>query len=313
MRLTRNCKIALATLVILAFAAMGQGETAMRMNELVPRAMFSWTTQGTDETYNRKSIFDYIDGAGEVYLAYGFQELLVRNFANLDEPDEPEITVELFDMGSSEDAFGIFSHSREGDEGKIGQGSQYQAGLLCFWKGRYFTCVLTKRETPSAKQAVLALGKAIADAIPKSGSKPQLLKFLPEEGLIQQSIRYFHTHPMLNYHYFVAAENILKLDASTSAVLARYQHAEGKSYLLLIDYPTPAQARAAYDSFLAGYMPEATNTGAAQIEDGKWTAVRVHIGPDEHVAVVFDAPTHDRAKALLQAVQFRKKPEVRNP
>ncbi len=311
MNLSRIFKITLATLAAVVFATMVQGETAMRMNELVPRAMHGWTIQGTDETYNRKTIFDYIDGAGEVYLAYGFQDLLVRNFANLDEPDQPEITVELFDMGSSEDAFGIFSHSREGDEGEIGQGSQYQAGLLYFWKGRFFTCVLTKRETPSAKQAVMALGKAIANAITESGSKPQLLNYLPEDGLIHQSIRYFHTHPMLNYHYFVATENILRLDASTSAVLARYQHPEGKSYLLLIDYPTPAQAKNAYDSFLAAYMPDATKMGTAQTENGKWTSARVQVGKPKLIAVVFDAATRARAEALLGAVN--KKLEVTHP
>ena len=94
-----------------------------------------------------------------------------------------------------------------------------------------------------------------------------------------------------------------KLDASTSGVLARYQHPEGKSYLLLIDYPTPAQARDAYDSFLAAYMPEATNTGAAQTENGKWTSARVQVGKPERVAVVFDAPALARAEALLETVR----------
>ena len=283
----------------------------MRMNELVPREMHGWTMQGSDETYNRKTIFDYIDGAGEVYLAYGFKELLVRNFANQDEPNEPEVTVELFDMGSSEDAFGIFSHSREGEEGEIGQGSQYQAGLLFFWKARFFVCVLAKQETPAAKQAVMALGEAIANAIPERGSKPRLLNLLPEEGLIQQSIRYFHTHPMLNYHYFVATENVLKLDANTSGVLAQYQHPEGKSYLLLIDYPTPSQAKAAYENFLASYMPEANNAGAVQTENGKWTAARMQVSRPKLIPVVFDAATLARTEALLGAVH--KKLEVTHP
>jgi hypothetical protein len=314
MQIKGTLKIGLTALTVLVCAGVAQGKTPMPMNELVPRAMHGWTMHGTDETYDRKTIFDYMDGAGEIYLAYGFTQLLVRNFANLEKPDEPQILVELFDMGSSQDAFGIFSHCRESEEGDIGQGSQYQGGLLYFWKGRFFVCVSAKQETPAAKQAVMALGKVIANTIPEIGEKPALLDYLPEDGLIPHSVRYFHTHPMLNYHYFVATENILKLDASTSAVLAQYQHPEGKSYLLIVEYPTPTQARAAYDSFRTAYFPEPylTKNDLAELEKGKWTSVHVHIGRAEHVAIVFDAPTADRAKALLRAVQFRKKPEVRN-
>ena len=47
---------------------------------------------------------------------------------------QPEIIVDLFDMGTSQNAYGVFSHARETVEQNFGQGSQYTEGLLIFWK-----------------------------------------------------------------------------------------------------------------------------------------------------------------------------------
>ncbi len=285
-------------------ATMGCNKT-MRMNELLPYEMHGWRAQENDEIYDRDTLYQYMNGAAEVYLSYSFRQLLVRRFMK---DQQPDIIVELFDMGSPEDAFGVFSHSRESEEVSIGQGSEYRGGLLCFWKGKFFTCVLAERENPSTKKAVLDLGRAIASAIKETGSKPKLVDFLPSDSLMERSVRYFHKHASLNYHYFVADQNILNLDESSKALLARYQPAEGKSYLLLVQYQNIAQANAAFDSFITTYIPEAKQTGIAQLEDGKWTAAKL---VQEFVVVVFDAPNKAFAETLLQTAS--NKMEVKRP
>jgi hypothetical protein len=55
--------------------------------------------------------------------------------------DSPTLTLDIFDMGTAEDAFGIFSFERDGEDVAIGQGSDYAGGMLRFWKDRYFVFI----------------------------------------------------------------------------------------------------------------------------------------------------------------------------
>ena len=89
-----------------------------------PSAPEGWKWDGEEEMYESRAIFDYIDGAGEVYLAYNFKNLIVRQF---EKTGYPHIIAELYDMGSSNDAYGIFSFERQDEEAGIGQGSETSA------------------------------------------------------------------------------------------------------------------------------------------------------------------------------------------
>ncbi|MFQ6008921.1 MAG: DUF6599 family protein [Candidatus Zixiibacteriota bacterium] len=263
------------------------------MSDLVHQEMLGWKLQEPVETYDRETIFDYIDGAGEVYLMYDFRTVSVFHFAKT---DEPEITVEIFDMGSTEDAYGIFSHARELEETGIGQGYEYRGSLLCFWKAQFFVCIMAESETAETKEATFALARSIDKQIAPSGGKPELLAYLPEKGLIPHTIRYFHTHSALNYHFFLAKQNILNLSRETRAVLAEYE--PGSTYLLCIQYPSVQEANKGYDSFVKNYVPEAKGTGVAEIEQGKWLAVECE---SEFLIVVFDVPSEEYARQLIAA------------
>jgi hypothetical protein len=267
------------------------------MRELVPDQIHGWRAQDEFEVYDPQTIFDYIDGAGEIYLLYDFRKVVVLR---LIKAASSTILVELFDMGTSEEAFGIFSHASEGDEQGIGQGSEYRGGLLCFWKANYFVCISSEQETEETKVAVTALAQMIAEKIKVTGTEPKLLDYLPEEGLINQSVRYFHKHTSLNYHYFVASQNLLNLSPQTDAVLAEYQ--PGQSYLLCIRYQSPTEAEAALVSFLNTYMPEGKESGIAQIHDEKWVSIRL---TGQFLVVIFDAPTKDYALKLMKATENR--------
>ncbi len=283
-----------ALLAVVGGSVLGAGgEGGARMQELVPPEVHGWKADGKDESFDRERLHKYIDGAAEVYLTYGFREVFVRRYVKA---ETKPIVVEIYDMGSSADAYGIFSFEREVEEREIGQGSEYAAGWLRFWKGRYYVSVLAYPETPAGKAAVLDLGRRIAGAIKREGPAPQLLDYLPRSGLIADSVRYFHQHPCLNYHYFVAEKNILNLDRRTEGVLARYRRDEEKPYLLLIRYPRADKAAAALKSFAEAYMPEAKESGIIRLENGKWTASAAQ---GEFVVAVFDVPRKGTAEELL--------------
>jgi hypothetical protein len=283
----------LCTVILLSCGQNMKSEKPVSMSDFVPQEMLGWQLQQPVETYDRETIFDYIDGAGEVYLMYGFRTVSVFQFV---QPDKPGITVEIFDMGSAEDAYGIFSHARESEESGIGQGYEYKGSLLCFWQGQYFACIQAEEETAQSKEAVFALAKAVDKKIPPSGGKPKLLACLPEEGLKPYTIRFFHTHTALNYHYFLANQNILNLSRDTRAVLAEYE--PGSTYLLCIQYPSAQEANNGFDSFVDHYVPEAKAAGVAEIEKGKWVAVELE---NKYLTVVLDAPSEENAKRLVEA------------
>ena len=42
------------------------------LEDLLPREIYGWQAKGKDEFYDPQTIFDYINGAGEVYRSYNF-------------------------------------------------------------------------------------------------------------------------------------------------------------------------------------------------------------------------------------------------
>jgi hypothetical protein len=264
---------------------------------LVPQEIQGWKLQHPMETYDRESIFDYINGAGEVYRAYDFQKAFVYRYAKT---DEPEITVEIFDMNSDEDAYGVFSYSREQEKVGIGQNYQFHGNLLCFWQGPYYVCLMAERGTDDTKIVIPVLAAKIDKLLPSSGQKPKMIEYLPSEGLVKQSVRYLHTFPCLNYHYFLASENILKLNSNTDVILGEYQ--PGPAFLLAIRYESESLADEAYRSFIENYAPEAKKTGVVEIENGKWLNIKRE---KVYIIIVLDAQALTMAVNLLEA--FRDK------
>lgn len=262
----------------------------------IPATAGPWLSEA-DQVFDAASIFDYIDGAGEVYRSYNMTLLVARRFHK---DGKPDIVVDAFDMGSSEDAFGVFTHDLDGEDAHIGQGSTYKSGLLSFWKDRYFLSIYAEEETAETKALILELGRAIARAIPGEGQKPGILRFLPSEGLEAGRVRFFHNRSVLNYHFFVAEADILLLGQTADAVLADYAENGIRSRLLVVAYADPAMAVRAGASFAKAYLPEAGAKAALKTENGKWTAIRVH---GRYVAIVFDEAAEGKARARLDAVE----------
>ncbi len=266
---------------------------------LLPQEIHGWKATGEDKIYDPETIFDYIDGAGEVYRSYNFRTLLVRRYSKR---GQPEIIADFFDMGTSKDAFGVFTHDPEGEDAEIGQGSNYKGGLLSFWKDRFFVSLYSEEETDEAKQALFALGRKVASLIKKEGKRPPLISLFPGEKMETKSIRYFHNHMILNYHYFVADENILLLDQKSEAAFGTYREENERVRLLIIRYAYEKKATEALKNFFKIYMPDALERGIVQTEDMKWTAAKVK---NEYVIIVFDALSDTFAKKIIENVKMK--------
>lgn len=276
----------------------------MRATYEVPRQVNGWVRAQRPRRVTPDNIFDYMDGAGELYLAYAFVGLDVWKFSRA---EAPEILVEVYEMGNSPDAFGVLSFDLGGEEVGIGQKSVYGAGLLRFWQGLHFARILAEAETPQAKMALLEIGRSIANDLPGKGSLPELVLRLPEEGLLPESVHYFHTKMCLDYLYYLADDNILNLDEKTNAVMADYRTSYGKAKLLVVQYESDRLCAEASKSFHAVYLKEELPgegvTRSVEIEGGQWVS---SLRNGNLLFIVFEARSQKDCEELLQRVALRR-------
>ncbi len=263
----------------------------------LPKNAGRWFAQTDDRIFDEKTIFSYIDGAAEVYKAYNFRQCLSRQYAI---SGGPAIILDIFEMGSSEDAYGVFTHDIDGATVDIGQDGRYRPGWLSFWKSRFFVSIYMEEETTAAEQAVKELGQQVADKIAGHGPKPEILSQLPPAGLLKDRIRYLYHPIVLNYHYYISDENILSISADTNVAMAEYQLGNQAAQLLLIKYPTSEKAAQSQADFLNHYLPDADKKGVALLENGKWAVIN-RIG--DLLAIVLEADSREYAELLLKSIQ----------
>jgi hypothetical protein len=284
-------------LLVVLLGAFSMGEARLDLALLLPGAVKDWKVVAKDQIYNRDNLYDYIDGGAELYLSYGFKKVINRTYAR---PGQPDMVADLFDMETSQNAYGVFTHARETVDDTFGQGSQYAEGLLLFWKDRYYVSILTIPETIESKKAIFDLARKIETAIAKEGPLPDILNLLPKQSLVEESIRYFRHYVWLNSHYFVADQNILHINENTDALLAKYGEGKKRYLLLLVKYRKDKDAKRAYSDFVKYYLPELSKGPAVQIEDGTWTACQL---AGDLLIIVFNAPLRNKALQMIEAVQ----------
>ncbi len=294
----------------------------------LPRTIGGWTRPDSPQIINSKNIFEYMDGAGELYLGYRFRHLEVFDYAI---ENQENILVELYFMETPDDAFGLLSLDWGGEPVSFDSSTAnashqspapsaralYGAGLLRIWSDNIYARILAYRETSASKQALLALGKAIAGNR-KSPPGPALLKTLPLHigttwKLHKDRLSFFRSYLVLNSIYYLSSENILDIDLSTEAVTATYEHISNssdrkRSQFLLVKYINHGRARKALDRFHGAYLPEykeeitsdspTKGPSLFKLEDG-WLAYKL-IG--NYLAIVFECPDQDSARLIIQEI-----------
>ncbi len=264
----------------------------------LPTEIGEWKAAEEDASYDRATLYDYMNGGAEVYLSFDYERVCVRKFLG---PDDNEIALDVYHMGSSAEAYGVFSVSIEDPEVGIGQGSEYGAGLLKFWKDKYFVSIVNMGIDESADAMMLEIGKVVDAAIATTGPKPEMLSLLPQDGLDERHASYFHSNVILSNRFFVAAENILNLTDETNCVFSEYGDAGDAGSLLIVQYPDEEQAVAGQSAFIRGYLPETDGSSPHQTENGNWTYSQ---RTGAYISIVFEAPSEERATELLASIEF---------
>jgi hypothetical protein len=221
---------------------------------MLPVEISGWRSLQPPVCYGRENLYEYIDGGAELYLSYHFQTMTGRTYQKEGPPD---IIADVFDMGDSFSAFGLFMHARESVDSVFGQGSEYTSGMLQFWKDPWFISILASPETEASHQAIRDLARSIEKQIPGDGKLPPLLQYLPNDKLISGSIRYFLHHAWINSYYFIADQNILHLGGQNSALLAKYDDTTAQRPILIRNEHVLDQSGKLHAEILQQMMDEA--------------------------------------------------------
>ena len=290
MRFTLFLVILCALIFISEEKAMGED-----IKSVLPESIDGWISHEKIRTYNRQNIFDYLDGGAELYLAYNMELLISRRYSKNNEAD---MVIDIFQMKNGADAFGLFSHDYSGNETNIGRGSEYESGLLVFWKGNYYVSILSEKETDASKKAVMKIGALISDYIKYDVPPPPIINYFKHQSL--KKIYYFNTYQCMNFYHFLSDKNILGLNDTTDAGIGEYTVNGNAVHLLVIMYPELQDASTAYENYFASYMGTKSTAEPLKTKDGKWTGA--YLGK-RLLALVLDGKNKNDVNVLFLIIK----------
>ena len=274
----------------------------------IPEHTFKLETKVTE--YKGDGLYDFLDGGAELYFAY---DIVAAANAEYKVGQDSIIEVAIYDMGTSANAFGMYSTGRYANAEYVSIGNEgiKTSSTLDFWKGRYYCKLVSFDETMESQKAMVALGTTLANNIKKAGTLPELLALLPEASKMPQSEKYFRKQLALNNIHYVDNENVLQLGEQTEGVVAKYQFGETKVDGFVIKYPSSEDADAAYDSYLT-YLSQKgkvekmeANSAQVVLQNGKVTFIAHR---DNYLIGVWDAQDekdYQFAENTLEAITDR--------
>jgi len=321
--------LCLPVLLFLPFIPGVAGGKMKESKPALPKTVGLWTRPDSPRMVNTENIFDYMDGAGELYIGYCFDHLESYEY---EAKSQKNILVELYFMKTSDDAFGLLSLDWGGESIDLGSSSLdktasaesqwpralYGEGLLRIWSDNIYARIMAYQETAESREAVLTLGRTAVKGRHNPPS-PELLKHLPASfqpgwKLRTDRISYFHSYLVLNSIYYLSQENILDLNLETEALTALYEKKEFSQglrnvRLLLVRYPDSDRAGEALLHFHRVYLPDHTfqkesassgvTTNVFPVEDG-WLGYALQ---NTTITFIFECPDRETAMDIMDRLR----------
>ncbi len=225
-----------------------------------------WVRSRKPTTYNSETLyvdrFMFRETYPEIFRNYGFQKQAEVEYQSPKFGSVPYILFEIFDMGTPENAFGIFSvHSYPQPKYEwIGCKAIISGKYLRFWKGKYFVQIEGYGIATGIREGMIALARVTAKHIQDPPQKVLLLELLPTQH-IRGSEKLFYTNWALREVYKSTPNIIPQLVDKTIGVLAQYKDTRSKksadSYIVfVIRFPNVADAQSAYTQYSNALMSE---------------------------------------------------------
>ena len=277
-------------------------------DDLFPASIEQWKRKERSKVYAGKDkLFEYINGGAEVYLSYSFIQVSTATYIKKD--TDNSVKVNIWEFGSPDDAYGIFAKDRAGQGINVGNEASLYDNYLWVWKDRYFISFEPYSGSISPDD-VTFLGTSITGNIPSGKVRlPAILRYLPEDGYVQASSRYFHKKIILDNLYILGRfidKNVFNLSEQTDAVVADFKPDKGRLpfKMLIVKYSDKQVAVESFNNFVE--LRESLGEKGLEIgalhtfEDlkGKFSSITC---VDSLIIATFFVETREESKSYISA------------
>ncbi|MCL4503910.1 MAG: hypothetical protein M1438_18960 [Deltaproteobacteria bacterium] len=144
------------------------------------------------ESFGPDNLSDKIDGKAELYLPAGFKEMSCRKFG-VDAAGKAYVEVFLYDMGSGQNAFAVFSSQRRpgSPDSPLTANAYTASNALFFTQGRYYVEIVADRASEAMQKSLETYAQALLAKLPAEGGAQttDAKEFFPKEGLAADTVR----------------------------------------------------------------------------------------------------------------------------
>jgi hypothetical protein len=201
------------------------------------------------------NLWDFINGAAETYLAYGFVDLHIAEYKK----GKNVIKLEVYRHSDHTNAFGIYSTERSSSFKYMNLGSQgYTAeGAINFFKGNYYVKIRTYSKSEKPLQAARSLAMSVAGMLEGSTDMPPVLSMFPSAGKKVNEEMYIN-------------ESVLGHKFLNQAYKANYESGPDNFSIFIFNCKSTEEAWKSAETFLvsAGIDPLESSSGKYVLADG---------------------------------------------
>ena len=200
-----------------------------------------WALSQAPRGFTAGNLWEFINGAADGYLAYGFEEVVTADFVQ--EGTGYQAVVDIYRMKDPLNAFGIYTQERNPDYPFLKVGNEGYSGgtAVNFWTGANYVKITTFEEKEAILQEMVKLAQAVAGKVKDPGAEPAEVGFFPKTNQLPHTIVYI-------------PKDVLAQSYFTNGFEAKYKEGDKEYKMILISLESPNAAKEAlarYRQFLS--------------------------------------------------------------
>jgi hypothetical protein len=218
-------------LLVAPFLTAGQDTLVSAFPELK-----GWQKGGQPDLYQPDNLFEYINGAAEVFLSYDFQLLATLSYQS---EKNQSITVDIYEHRDTDSGFGIYSQEKPlvGEFIPIGTQGYYESGTLNFFRNKYYVKLSGYDLGQDDRSSLETFAKEINQRLTGDTAFPDPVHCFPVESKLAHSEKYI-------------AQNFLGHRFLHSAFVADYLKDEKKFQIFIIAAASEDESQAILDGYM---------------------------------------------------------------
>jgi len=199
-----------------------------------------WNRESPVKRFSPEILFNHIDGGAELFLEFGFEELLVQNYRS----ESLEIGMQVYRMRDSEAAFGVYllKKGKETPLKTIPARNSSDTMQFAILKNNHFILIDNFQGDEDLVPIMVELARKLLESIP-AGEPVSLPKHLPRSGLQLNSLFLFRGPFALQPLFTFGEGDILQLKGRITGFAVEYGEPAESYTLLFIPYPEETAAR----------------------------------------------------------------------